>query len=121
MNIFLLSCAGFLMSAFSPSFFPHAPAAAGQRYSLKYYDVGTDDIIFTDDLVYESLAWSELDCARQCSIRNGCLASTYIKGSEVTSPGLCRGHPSVVLTSSGAEVTATNGTKTYRQAGASGE
>ena len=108
-----------LVAVIAPGLYPKA-AAAGQMYSI-YHDVGTDDVIFTDDLVFESSAWSDMDCARQCSRRDGCVASTYSKGSGVTSPGTCRGHPSVVMTSSSALASVTNATKTYRQAGALGK
>ena len=108
-----------LVAVIGSGLFPKA-AAAGQMYSI-YHDVGTDDVIFTDDLVFESSAWSDMDCARQCSRRDGCVASTYTKGSGATTPGTCRGHPSVVMTSSSALASGTNDTKTYRQAGASGE
>ena len=97
-------------------------AAADQKCSM-YRDVGNDDVILTDDLIFESSAWSDMDCARLCLRRDGCMASTYTKGSGVTSPGTCRGHPSVVMTSSIARTAAaaTHDTRTYRQAGALGE
>jgi len=121
MHILLVSLTGFLVSVSFWSVLPLARRAAGLKSGLHVYNVGADDVIFTDDLVFESLAWSDLDCTRQCSSRNGCLASTFISGPTATSPGTCRGHPSVVLTSSGAQVTSRNETKTYRWAGASGE
>lgn len=63
---------------------------ASLKHSL-FQNIAVNDVIFNDDLLWESTARSKLDCACQCSRHGNCLTFTFLKGSQTDN---CRGHSS---------------------------
>ena len=66
-------------------------------------DTGLDDFLFTENLLFETIARSLVDCGRLCAEDDGCVAFTYI--TATSGSGSCRGHsgevtPATAMTTS---------------------
>ena len=96
------------------------PAATAAQQSAVYDNIGMDDVIFTNGLIFESPVRSRVDCSRRCSGRDGCVAFTYIKDPAARASGTCRGH-FLGLTSWSLKEASAGDARTYQKARASGE
>ena len=69
----------------------------GRVWEDFHRDSDLNDMVFTDDLIFETAARSKLDCSRQCSSRICCVVFTF---TTMTSGGSCRGHSSAMTSQS---------------------
>ena len=97
-----------LLVAFFSCFVSSISAATSADRFSRFENVRDNDVLFTEDIMLQSLARSKLDCGRQCSNQMGCMTFTFTftKGSPL---GSCRGHSSVM--SSGRSKTSSVGSR----------
>ena len=65
------------------------PAVKANSQTMRFYNIGLNNFIFTSSLEFERKARSVSDCARQCSNDARCVTFTFVSGSP---SGSCRGH-----------------------------
>ncbi|KAK7102702.1 hypothetical protein V1264_020885 [Littorina saxatilis] len=58
-----------------------------------FTQVTTDDVIFTEQIIFSVSTASKLDCARVCARHLMCVTFTFIR---LTSKGICKGHNDVM-------------------------
>jgi len=81
--------------------------------TLRFFNIGLDNFIFTTSLEFESMSRSVSDCARQCISNTRCVTYTYVTGSP---SGSCRGHSAIFTSTSDHNVSVTR-TKTFTRPG----
>ena len=89
------------------------PAVKANSQTLRFFNIGLDNFIFTSSLEFESKARSVSDCARQCSRDTRCMTFTYVTGSP---SGSCRGHSDTFTSTSDHDASVT-GAKTFTRPG----
>ena len=82
-----------------------------------FQDTGRDDLLFEDDVVFNSTSRSRLDCARLCTGSPLCVSFTFVGGSSVSTS--CCGY-STAINSTRSDVTAAIGAKTFTEAATTG-
>ena len=88
-------------------------AVKANSQTLRFFNIGLDNFIFTSGLEFESKARSVSDCARQCISNRRCVTYTYVTESP---SGSCRGHSAIFTSTSDHNVSVT-GAKTFTKPG----
>ena len=86
-------------------------AVKANSQTLRFFNIGLDNFIFTSGLEFESKARSVSDCARQCSNDARCVTFTFVSGSP---SGSCRGHSAIFNSTSDHSVSVTRA-KTFTE------
>ena len=80
------------------------PAVKANSQTLRFFNIGLDNFIFTSSLEFESKSRSVSDCARQCISNSRCVTFTYVAGFP---SGSCRGHSAIFTSTSDHSVSVT--------------
>lgn len=88
----------------------HSVMATSVR-EVTFEDTGYDDFLFNEDIVFETMSRSRLDCGRYCEERGNCVGFTHARnsGSEGMS-GTCRGYSHIHISGSSSHK---SGVKTF--------
>ena len=78
---------------------------------------GLDDFLFTENLQFETIARSLVDCGRLCAEDDSCVAFTYI--TATSGSGSCRVHSGEVTPASA--MTSSGGARTFNLAPEKGQ
>ena len=62
---------------------------SSQTLDILFRATGSNNVIFTDDLLFQTHARSVLDCGRQCASSDCCVTFSFNKWAL---SGICRGH-----------------------------
>ena len=89
------------------------PAVKASSQTMRFFNIGLNNFIFTSSLEFESKARSVSDCACQCISNTRCVTYTYVTGSP---SGSCRGHSAIFTSTSDHNVSVTR-TKTFTRPG----
>ena len=68
---------------------------SSQTLDILFRATGSNNVIFTDDLLFQTHARSVLDCGRQCASSDCCVTFSFNKWA---SSGTCRGHSGINMT-----------------------
>ena len=89
-------------------------SAEVKMYAFAREPSAVEDVLYTNDLLFEAHELTKIECARMCSGTGGCMTVTFTPSTSLQ-PSTCRGH-SVPVTSSDPSQPS-SGTEVYRIAG----
>ncbi|KAL8600234.1 hypothetical protein ACOMHN_040695 [Nucella lapillus] len=80
---------------------PLLASSPGPPQRNTYFDhLPLDDVLFTEDVLMEVFAWSQVDCSQKCVETQGCVMWTF-HSSPPGPPGQCRLHSQLKTASDG--------------------